>query len=85
MERSFGKDGRVLAAAHADALTRAHRRIGAARQDVADVFKAAGCLADDGDFDDPEDAPDQELAFESRAASARGCAAGSYPTGTGAT
>jgi hypothetical protein len=32
MERAFVKDGRVLAAAHADTLMRAHRRIGAARQ-----------------------------------------------------
>jgi HK97 family phage prohead protease len=65
LERSFAKDGRVLAGVHADALMRAHRRIGAARQDVADVLKAAGCLPDDGDdFADPDDAPDQELAFE---------------------
>ena len=35
---AFGKDGRVLAAAHADTLMRAHRRIGAARQDLADVL-----------------------------------------------
>ena len=38
MERA--KDGRVLAGVHADALMRAHRRISAARQDVADVLKA---------------------------------------------
>ena len=40
--RAFGQDDRLLAAAHADALMRAHRRIGAARQDVADVLQAVG-------------------------------------------
>jgi hypothetical protein len=53
--RAFGQDDRLLAAAHADALMRAHRRIGAARQDVADVLQAVGHPpADDGDGYDPE-------------------------------
>jgi hypothetical protein len=67
--RAFGKDGRVLAAAHADTLMRAHRRIGAARQDLADVLLVAGSPppADDGD---PEDA-DQELPFAARQKRAR--------------
>jgi hypothetical protein len=58
MERA--KDGRVLAGVHADALMRAHRRISAARQDVADMLKAAGRIADNGD---PDDMTDEELAF----------------------
>jgi len=60
--RAFGKDGRVLAAAHADTLVRAHRRIGAARQDLADVLQAAGHPpGDDGDGYDPEA---EELSFD---------------------
>jgi hypothetical protein len=65
MERAYGKDGRVLAAAHADALLRAHQRITSARKDIHDVLKAAGRIpADDGDGYDPEADEDQELAFD---------------------
>jgi HK97 family phage prohead protease len=60
LARSFGKEGRVLASAHADAVERAHRSITSARRDLADVLKAAGRPppADDGEED-----PDEELAF----------------------
>jgi HK97 family phage prohead protease len=66
MERAFGKDGRVLAGQHADALMRAHQRITSAQKDIHDVLKAAGRIpADDGDGYDPEaDEPDEELSFD---------------------
>jgi HK97 family phage prohead protease len=54
--RSHAKDGRVLAGEHADRLDRAHRRITAARKDLADVLKAAG-------REPLDDADDEELAF----------------------
>jgi hypothetical protein len=65
MERAFGKDGRVLAGQHADALMRAHQRITSARKDSHDVLKAAGRIrADVGDGYDPEADEDEELAFD---------------------
>ena len=65
MERAFGKDGRVLAGQHADALMRAHQRITSARTDIHDVLKAAARIpADDGDGYDPEADEDEELAFD---------------------
>jgi HK97 family phage prohead protease len=59
LERSYAKDGRVLAGQHADALMRAHQRISGAQKDVASVLAAAGRPPTD---EDPEDS-DQELAF----------------------
>jgi hypothetical protein len=65
MERAFGKDGRVLAGQHGDALMRAHQRITSARTDIHDVLKAAARIpADDGDGYDPEADEDEELAFD---------------------
>lgn len=58
------KSGQVLAGVHADALERAHRRLGAARRDIGGVLSAAGRLPADDGSQDPEADEDEELAFE---------------------